>query len=183
MTIRNCWHKAGILPNMNSLLTPLPVLQVADLLDDTSSQINLITCVENQIEARLNKLVTKGVLPAANKMNIDSLLNPDGESQISTQMSDIKIYHTVMDKSDAHKIVDIDDDIDLDPHPTSQDALKAIHTLHRYAADFNSSGACKMEACLDSFTMEIRHDESKHMISTQITDYFKKTQILLFILF
>jgi hypothetical protein len=40
-------------------------------------------------------------------MDIKSLLNPDGESHILTETSDVKIYQVVMDAIEAHKNIEI----------------------------------------------------------------------------
>jgi hypothetical protein len=61
-TIRNCWRKAGILPEMDS--TPSqPSIPITSLLNDPSeSQANPATHAEQQVEAALDDLVATGVL-------------------------------------------------------------------------------------------------------------------------
>ena len=91
MTIRNCWHKAGILPEMNSPSNE-PLIPISILLDHSSTQLDLVAHAEKQVEAALDDLVTMGALQKTNRMDIDSLLNPVGELDILTETSDVEIY-------------------------------------------------------------------------------------------
>ena len=69
-------------------------------------------------------------------MDIEALLNPEGESQILTEASDQEIYWSVMDTIKACENIDINggDDIDAIQVPTNPfltycDALKS-HKLY-----------------------------------------------------
>jgi hypothetical protein len=113
-------------------------------------------------------------------MDIESLLNPDGESHVLTETSDVEIYQAVMDAVEARENIeitggdDVDNDIPLDPRPTYRDVLKAVSTIRRYIDDLNDPIARKMEALLASFNMKLRLDESRSMKGTVLTDYFKR---------
>ena len=183
-TIRNCWKKAGILPqetNSSSSHTIQPLIPVSSLLQDSSSQVNPAARAERQVEAALDDLVATGVLQQTNRMDIESLLNPEGESHTLTETSDQEIYEAVMAAIEARENIDINDGDDIedgshvDPRPTYRDVLKAVSTIRRYIEDFNDPIARKMEALFTSFNMKIRSDESRGMRSTVITDFFHRS--------
>lgn len=184
-TIRNCWRKAGILPEADSSSshTIQPSIPISLLLQDSSSQVNPAAHAERQVEAALDDLVATGALQRANRMDIESLLNPEGESHLLTETSDREIYQAVIDAITARDNIDINngDDIEdglptpTDPRPTHRDALKAVSTIHRYIEDLNDPIARKMEALLASFNMNIRVDESRGMKSTLLTDFFQRS--------
>ncbi|KAG6875717.1 hypothetical protein C0993_007809 [Termitomyces sp. T159_Od127] len=53
-TIRHCWRKAGILPDMDQPATQ-PTIPVTDLLNaDSTNQLDLIAEVEKQVEKALD---------------------------------------------------------------------------------------------------------------------------------
>ena len=60
-------------------------------------------------------------------MDIDALLNPEGESHVLTETSDKEIYHAVMDSIKARENIDInggddfDDNSPMEPHPTCRE--------------------------------------------------------------
>jgi len=181
-TIQNCWCKAGILPEIDSSLSSVnqPSIPVSSLLHNLSSQLDPIAHAERQVKAVLDDLVATGALQKKNQMDIESLLNPDGESHVLTETSDVKIYQAVINAIEAHENIeimgsdDIDDNIPLDPHPTYCDVLKAVSTIHRYIDDLNDPIARKMEALLASFNMKLHLDESRSMKGIVLTDYFKR---------
>lgn len=131
----------------------------------------------------LDDLVATGALQKMNRMNIESLLNPEGESHVLTETSNREIYQVVMDATTAHENInnnggdDIEDGIQspTDPRPTHRDALKAVSTIRRYIEDLNNPIARKMEALLASFNMKIRVDKSRGMKSTVLTDFFQRS--------
>ena len=181
-TIRNCWRKAGILPEVDSSLSSAnqPSIPISSLLHNPSSQMDPIAHAERQVEAALDDLVATGALQKKNRMDIESLLNPDGESHILTETSDVEIYQAVMDAVEARENIeimggdDVDNDIPLDPRPTYRDVLKAVSTIRRYIDDLNDPIARKMEALFASFNMKLRLDKSRSMKGTVLTDHFKR---------
>jgi len=109
MTICYCWHKAGILPEINSVFshTAQPSIPISFLLHNPASETDLVAHAEKQVEAALGDLVTTGALQINNQMDIELLLNLVGKSHILTDTSDKEIYHTVMDSITAHKNINI----------------------------------------------------------------------------
>ena len=115
-------------------------------------------------------------------MDIEALLNPEGESQILTEASDKEIYQSVMDTIKAHENIDINggDDIDTiqvptNPFPTHHDVLKAVSAIRQYIKDLNNPITRKMEALLGTFNMKIHLDESRVLKNTVLTDFFQKS--------
>jgi hypothetical protein len=184
-TIRNCWKKAGILPETDSSSshTIQPLIPISSLLQDSLLQVNPAAHAERQVEAALDDLVATGALQQTNRMDIESLLNPEGESHVLTETSDQEIYAAVMGAIKARENIDINggDDIEdgshghFDPRPTYRDALKAVSTIREYIEDLNDPIARKMEGLFMSFNMKIRSDESRGMRSTAITDFFHRS--------
>jgi hypothetical protein len=114
-------------------------------------------------------------LQKSNRMEIESLLNPAGESHVLTESSDTEII-AVIDAIDARANIEInggdDDDIPPEPRPTRHDVLKAASTIGRYIDDMNEPIARKLEALLGSFNRQLRLDETRSMKSTVLTDFF-----------
>jgi len=132
-----------------------PSIPVSSLLNNPSSNsMDPVAHAERQVEITLDDLVQTGALQESNRMDIESLLNPAGESQVLMETSDREIYQAVMDAINARENVeingrdDVDNDIPLKPRPTRCDILKAISTIGRYVDDLNELIACKMEAVL-----------------------------------
>ena len=79
-TIQNCWHKAGILPEMptSSSHAIQPSIPISYLLHDVNSesQMDPLAHTEKQVENVLDDLQSRGVLHQDNRMDIESLLNP-----------------------------------------------------------------------------------------------------------
>lgn len=179
-TIRNCWHKAGILPDSNSPPPTNPSILVLSLLHESSSCMDPVVQAEKQVESVLDELVATGVLQKGNQMDIESLLNPLGESHVMTETSDKEIYQAVMDAIDACENIeinggnDIDDNLNarLEPHPTRRDVLKAASTIGTYVGTINDPLARKMESILGSFNRQLRLDEASTMKATCLMDYF-----------
>ena len=175
-TIRNCWRKSGILPEVDSTSsrTP-PTIPITSLL-----QTNPVAHAEKLVEAALNDLVSTGALQTANRMDIESLLNPASESNTSTETSDEEIYQAVIDSIAAHENMeitggdDVDDDTPIEPPPTRRDVLKAVSTISRYVDGMDNPTARKFEALLSSFNRQLRLEETQSMRGTVLTDFFQK---------
>jgi hypothetical protein len=116
MTIRNCWHRAGILPEItpSSLHVPKPIISISALLHNSSSQMDPIKNAEKQVEAMLDDLVATGALQHGNCMDIESLLNPYAESHTLTDILDKEIYQAIMDAKEAHENLEINGGDDVD---------------------------------------------------------------------
>ena len=113
-------------------------------------------------------------------MDIESLLNPAGESHVLSETSDREIYQAVMDASEARENSeinggdDIDGDVAIRPRPTRREVLQAMSTIGSYIEDLNDPIARKIEAVLGSFNMQVRLDEVNAMKPTFMTDYYKR---------
>ena len=121
-----------------------------------------------------------GALQTKNRMDIDTLLNPKGESQVLTETSDEEIYHAVMDSIKARENIemaggdDVDDDIIIKPRPTRREVLKAVSTIGACIEDLNDPNACKLESLLGLFNRQLRLDETRSMRDTYLTDFFHR---------
>ncbi|KAH9961394.1 hypothetical protein BGW80DRAFT_1181642 [Lactifluus volemus] len=113
-------------------------------------------------------------------MDIKSLLNPAGESQVLMETSDCEIYQAVMDAINTRENVeinggdDVDNDIPLEPRPTRHDVLKAVSTIITYVGDLNEPIARKIETVLGSFSRQLHLDEARTMKSSALTDFFPR---------
>lgn len=180
-TIRNCWRKAGILPDVVSPPPITPLIPISALLHEPSTQMDPIAQAEKQVESAIDGLVATGALQMSNRMDIESLLNPVGESHAMTEASDQEIYEAVMDAVKAREDIKINggDDVDnletlLETQPTCCEVLKAVSTIGMYVGTMNDPLARKMETILGSFNRQLRLDESKAMRNTSLVDYFHK---------
>lgn len=145
-----------------------------------ASEPDPIANAEKQVEHALDALTEKGVLQKSNRMDIESLLNPAGESHVLSETSDREIYQAVMDASEARENSeinggdDIDGDVAIRPRPTRREVLQAMSTIGSYIEDLNDPIARKIEAVLGSFNMQVRLDEVNAMKPTFMTDYYKR---------
>ncbi|KAF8499432.1 hypothetical protein BU17DRAFT_53259 [Hysterangium stoloniferum] len=114
-------------------------------------------------------------------MDVESLLNPAGESHALMEASDKEIYQCVIDSIVAHENIeinggdDVDEDIPIEPHPTRRDVLKAVSTINRYIDDRNDPITRKFEAILGSFKRQLRLEATTSLKETVITDFFQKS--------
>ena len=70
--------------------------------------------MEKQVEVALDDLVSTGALQPKNRMDIESLLNPIGESQVLTETSDKEIYQAIINAIEARDAMDINGGDELD---------------------------------------------------------------------
>ncbi len=177
-TIRKCWQKAGIVPDVAApSASTQPTIPISALLNNSASQTDPIAHAESQVEQALDDLVATGVLQKENRMDINSLLNPVGESHVLTETSDQEIYQAVMDAVEARENIEMSggDDGDgdtVEPNPTRRDVLKAASTISDYIGTINDPLARKIEVLLGSFKRQLHLHEAKTMKDTVLTDYF-----------
>jgi hypothetical protein len=113
-------------------------------------------------------------------MDIDSLLNPLGESLVLTEVSDKEIYQAVIDTIAARDNLDINghdngdgiEEASLEPPPSRHDVAKAVATINRYIEELNDPLARKVEALLGTFNQQLHLNEAKSLKDTLMTDYF-----------
>lgn len=156
-----------------------PSIPVSSLLhDDVSSQMDPVVHAERQVEVALDDLVATGVLQKENRMEIDSLLNPEGESQTLTETSDKEIYQAVMDAVKARENMevtgcdDVDNDVPPEPRPTRRDVVKATSIINKYIIESDDPQSRKLEGMLSAFNRQLRWDETKNLKETSLADFF-----------
>lgn len=114
-------------------------------------------------------------------MDVESLLNPAGESQILTEASDKEIYQAVIDSIAARENIeinggdDVDEDIPIEPRPTCRNVLKAVSTINSYINDMNNPVARKFETILSSSRRQLCLEATKSLEETVLTDFFQKS--------
>lgn len=54
------------------------------------------------------------------------------------------------------------------------DVLKAVSTIGKYIDDLNGPIACKIDALLKSFKMQLCLDDARSMKDTVLTDFFQR---------
>ena len=141
-------------------------IPISSLVNNIPAQTDPITEVEQQVEIALDDLVAMGALQTKNQMDINSLLNPEGECQVLTETSDEDIYQAIMDSIEARENIeisggdDVDDDIIIKPRPTCHEVLKAVSTIGACIEDLDDPNACKLEALLGLLNRQLRLDET-----------------------
>ena len=86
------------------------------------------------------------------------------------------IFNAVMEarrEDEAFQMDDMDVEV-LEPLPTRREILDAVSVIERYIDDMNDPIARKLDSVLVSFRRELRIKESKSLISTKMTDYFRR---------
>jgi hypothetical protein len=123
-------------------------------------------------------LVATGALQTQNQMDINALLNPDGESHILTETSDKEIYNAVMDSIKACENIDINsgdnvnDDSPIEPHPTHREVLRALSTISKCIEASNDPIAHKLGVLMGTFSWQLHLNETQSMRPTLVTDFF-----------
>jgi len=113
-----------------------------------------------------------------NQMEIESLLNPEGESQILREISDEEIYQAVMDTLEARENMeitgwdDVDNNVPPEPCPTCCNVVKATSTINKYIIELNDPQSCKLEAMLNAFNWQLHFDKTKNLKEMMLTDFF-----------
>jgi DDE superfamily endonuclease len=177
-TIKHCWRKASILPDTNSSALAQPTMPISSLLntDHTrASQGDPISNAEQRVESALDELELTGALQRANRMDINTLLNPANESQLLDDTSDQEICKAVQDsrkEAEAPSDSDFDDDTPVNARPTRRELLQSVSVINSYVSTLDSAFARKVEAVLGSLGRQMRLEEARSMTSTHINDYF-----------
>jgi hypothetical protein len=145
--------------------TTQPLIPITSLLHDPSSQVDPVAHAEKQVEAALDDLVATGALQTNNRMDIESLLNPAGESHVLTETSDKEIYQAVIDSIGVaalarENIGGDEEDIPIKPRPTRHDIRKAVST------DTSMASRAQIEVLLGSFNRQLRLEETRSMKGT-----------------
>jgi hypothetical protein len=178
-TIRNCWQKANILPDMSSSTPAQPTLPISSLIHPTdavnNSDMDPAAHPETFVRRALDDLEATGVLHHSNRMDIAELLNPAVESHNLFDTTDEDIFNAVMDAKRFEENGGDDDDggdNDDDPGPTRRELLQAVLMLRKHVATLDDPFARKLEMMLGSFGQRTRVAEMQHTTDTKLTDYF-----------
>ncbi|KAJ8507985.1 hypothetical protein ONZ45_g9701 [Pleurotus djamor] len=169
-TIANCWLKAGILPpSLTQSRAPPPATLAAPEAP-----------VENEVDACLDHLESRGALHRKNRMAIDELINPESENElVGLLVSDEEIVTAVQEyvteaenkANDGADTTDVDK-LDETSKPSRREALVAADTLKKYLQHIDDPFAREMEKLLAGFGWRTRLEATNEMVATQITDYF-----------
>ncbi|KAI9057990.1 DDE-domain-containing protein [Trametes sanguinea] len=178
-TIRHCWRKAGILPDFDHLssTSPEPTIPVASLLQNGPDSEAPIAQAEKAVEQALDSLVVTGALQTANRMDINSLLNPQVETEVFSEVSEEDIFEAVQVAQNAVGNGNASDDISelaVEKPPTRKEVLQAASVILRFSSTLDDTAARKMESALASFTRQTRLDAQRAMKETTITQYFSR---------
>jgi hypothetical protein len=180
-TIWNCWHKSGILPNIDTTtVTTNSSIPISTLIHNAGYEKGPISHVEQQVNNTLDGLVERGALQRCNQMDIEALLNPTDKMEHIDETMDEEIFKAVMDACEKHENIDITGSDDVDDSspikhcPTPCEALQAISLITNYIDTINDPTARKLEALLGGFSRQISLEQSRGMKKTIITDYFHR---------
>ena len=185
-TIRNCWRKAGILPDAVANSSPpiRPTLPILVLVHNTEAPNNPISDAEKLITTALDDLETTGALQHSNRMDIAELLNPVAESLNVFDATDDNIFETVMaakaaweaNSGGSDEVADSDNvrDAPTELVPTRQEAPQTAAVLRKYVNKLNDPFARKLEMMLGSFGQRMRVLSAQNMKDNKITSYFHR---------
>ena len=176
-TIRHCWQKAGILPEMTDTPLTQPTVPVSLLVHPRDP----ISAVEDQLTAALDELESTGVLQRSNRMSISDLLNPVDEAHFLVTTTDEDIFNAVMEArqvQEGEKSIqdDFDEDLLVDPIPTRAEAIRAALMISRYSMHQADPILQEVEPALASFKRRARILETRDMKESKITSYFVPSQ-------
>ena len=190
-TIRNCWQKAGILPQADSELPSMtsdptrPALPISSLIHPSppNTTDDPIAHAEKLVTNALDDLEATGALQRSNWIGIAELLNPMVERHDTFNVTDDDIFGSVMEaKKLRERNAGGDESADDDgigmsesaplAGPTRTEALQAALSLRKYVATFNDPFTRKLEVMLGSFGQQTRAVEMQSMNDTKLTRYF-----------
>jgi hypothetical protein len=179
-TIRNCWHKTGILPEHLSATLSAPSIPISSLLNSTD--VDPITCAEKEVLDSLAQLGSTGILKQANMMDLGQLLDLQKENELIEDISDVEIFEAVMsgqetrsNKKHEGKEDDDNDEVVVVEKPNRAAALEASFVLQGFVSDLDDPFACEMRAVLAKFGRRMRSEQARSLQATRITDYFTQT--------
>lgn len=180
-TIQHCWHKAGILPSMDSPSIN-PTIPIAFLLDTNSTshhqENDPLSRAESEVESALDDLISTGALQQCNRMDIEQLLNPVDESQVIEETFDEDICKAMLDAQKAEDTVasggDDSDAVD-EACPTYPEVLQAVAVINKYVGGLDSVFARDVEAKMAVLGFRIRREKARNLTSTHITNYFSRS--------
>ncbi|KAG6804975.1 hypothetical protein H0H92_001345, partial [Tricholoma furcatifolium] len=123
-------------------------------------------------------LEKRGVLHSKNRIAINELLNPAGETTFYDEGTEDDIFKAVTERREATQWREknggdiSEDEVDDEPKPTRREALLAVSTLQKYISDIDDPFARKFEAILGAFGHQTRLNAAQSLKNTSITSYF-----------
>ncbi|KAJ3544961.1 hypothetical protein NMY22_g2609 [Coprinellus aureogranulatus] len=162
-TIKNCWKKAGILPEVQAI----------------SSEVEGVTRAERGLTDALDQLQSTGVLQPSNRMEIDLLLSPPDENPNVDHADVQEIFETVMEAKAAREALDINGGDDAEEEPLSDvpspaEVQKAISTITSHLLASDEPYARKLEGLLSQMRRDLRLEQTRALRSTKVTDFFHR---------
>lgn len=170
-TIRNCWRKAGILPDVTPPEVSQPLVPISSLINDGPSD-NPVAQAEKELTDALDDLRRTGALQSANQMSIEALLNPAEEAVDADDISDDDILKAVRESKAADEAGEGPDDEPAVELPTRSEALQAAGVINRLLTTMDGPVARKLEVTLAAFSRQVRAERQRDMVATQLTDFF-----------
>jgi hypothetical protein len=174
-TIRNCWCKANILPEMgqSAQLMDQPSLPISALIHH---QEDPIVAIEKQLASTLDELEQAGVLQRSNRIDISELLNPPDEAFAVSKATDMDIFEAVMEAKQVQEDTNghIDDDNTVEPDPMQAELLQAVLLITRYTKDKDNTYLRKVDSVMASFAWQTHTLGIDNTTQTKITSYFSQ---------
>lgn len=171
----NCWRKAGILPSLENApahndSTTIPTPNLAMSIDNL---LNPLQLAEDALTTELDLLMARGCLLQRNWVDLEELLNPEGEhGSCMKTCTDVEIIKLLQGKDFEGDVHDNQEEAEPLHLVTHKEALQAAEILKRFASDHIEDWACKLEGILIKMTQETHSVIAKRMHSTEITNYF-----------
>ncbi|PBK95105.1 hypothetical protein ARMGADRAFT_854160, partial [Armillaria gallica] len=118
-----------------------------------------------------------GALQTANRMSIESLLNPEADHDDMEEVTDKDIFDAVMTawkEEEAEEVCNADASSDgcIILIPSHKEALKAASTLQQYVGSMDDPFVHQLEGLLVSFGQKTHLEETCSLKDTEITMYF-----------
>jgi hypothetical protein len=183
-TIRNCWKKADLLPATTPRTgQPMqPQIPIVSLLNGVSTSNILALQAEEDLESSLDFLESVGVLQKANRMSLETLLNPEDENgRICDMATDQDIFSAVIEVQNATTegventtLENGPDDVTCSV-PSHRDFIHAQMVVDSFLthADHSPLGQ-QLENSLRAYFREVRAMHVASFKPTHITDFFTR---------
>lgn len=180
MTIRHCWHKAGIVPTTDPpTALAQPTIPITSLLHTASYNQDLdpIAMVEDTLRCVLDDLEETGILQRKNRMDVEALLNPLEESWTMDDMTDEEICCAMLAAHKAQEgglISGKEDNVEDDDTPTYREVAQAVSIINKYVRRIDDPVTHKVEETLSMFRYRMRSVKAQAQVltNTHITNYF-----------
>lgn len=162
-TIKRCWKKSGILPDIAPTI-PRPLVSISSLLV-TSDLLDPVVDVETEVTRALDGLQRRGVLQASNRMSLEDLLNPVAELCMMDETVDEEIYRAVKEAQHSG-------DLMTNEEVAKDGPVDAALLITKYVEDMDDPLARTLEKDLGSFRHLLHTAELQSMVPSCLTDYF-----------